>query len=159
MLEAFSHMLWPLLACFVLVGIHAYLGIHVIARKVIFVDLALAQLAALGAVYGVFIGISIEVSPWLLKAVSVVFTLFGALLFSFTRSTDDRVPHEAIIGIIYAAALSMTLLLTANLPHGADEVSQMLAGNILWVTPREVIYTAILYAIVGFFFLLFQKAF
>lgn len=159
MLEAFTLMLWPLLACFVLVGIHAYLGIHVIARKVIFVDLALAQIAALGAVYGVFIGLSLSADGWMIKAVSVSFTLIGALLFSFTRTPDERVPHEAIIGIIYAAALSMTLLLTANLPHGSDEVSQLLSGNILWVTPSEVLSTAALYAVVGLIHIMFRRQF
>lgn len=159
MIEALSQMLWPLLACFVLVGIHAYLGIHVIARKVIFVDLALAQIAALGAVYGVFVGLSFEHDPWAIKAISVSFTFMGALLFSFTRSPNDRVPHEAIIGIIYAAALSATLLITANLPHGDEEVAQMLAGNILWVTPQEVLHTAVLYCIVGFIHIIFRKQF
>lgn len=159
MTQAFVHMLWPLLACFVLVGIHAYLGIHVIARKVIFVDLALAQIAALGAVYGIFIGLSFETNMWAIKAISVGFTLLGAILFAFTRTPDERVPHEAIIGIIYAVALSLTLLLTANLPHGADETRQMLSGNILWVTPFEVIYTAILYSLVGLVHVLFRKQF
>jgi zinc/manganese transport system permease protein len=157
--EAFSHMWWPLLACFVLVGIHAYLGIHVIARKVIFVDLALAQIAALGAVYGVFIGLSFANDPWMIKGISTAFTLLGALLFSFTRTPDEKLPHEAIIGIIYAVALSTTLLLTANLVHGPDEVQQMLAGNILWVTPSEVIYTAVLYALVGVIHIIFRRQF
>lgn len=159
MQEIFSHMLWPLLACFVLVGIHAYLGIHVIARKVIFVDLALAQIAALGAVYGIFMGLSFAHDPWMIKGISVAFTLLGALLFSFTRTPDEKLPHEAIIGIIYAVALSSTLLLTANLVHGPDEVQQMLAGNILWVTPTEVIYTALLYALVGAIHVIFRRQF
>ena len=82
--EAFSLMLWPLLACFVLVGIHAYLGIHVIARKVIFVDLALAQIAALGAVVAVFLGFSLDAEPMLIKLFSVSFTFLGAINFAFT---------------------------------------------------------------------------
>lgn len=159
MLDTVSQMLWPLLACFILVGIHAYLGIHVIARKVIFVDLALAQIAGLGAVYGVFLGLSFESDVLLIKLVSVVFTLFGAVLFSMTRTHNEHVPHEAIIGIIYAAALSMTVLMTANLPHGADEVQQMLAGSILWVTPHEVMYTGLLYSAVGLFHWFFRKQF
>lgn len=159
MLDTLSQMLWPLLACFILVGIHAYLGIHVIARKVIFVDLALAQIAGLGAVYGVFLGLSFESDVLLIKLVSVIFTLFGACLFSMTRTHNEHVPHEAIIGIIYAAALSMTVLMTANLPHGADEVQQMLAGSILWVTPREVMYTGLLYSAVGLFHWCFRKQF
>lgn len=158
-MEVFSHMLWPLLACFVLVGIHAYLGIHVIARKVIFVDLALAQIAALGAVYGAFLGLSLEGNPWWIKLSSVAFTFIGAIVFSSTRTSDEKIPHEAIIGIIYAAALSLTILMTANLPHGADEVRQLLSGNILWVTPSEVIFTALLYSTVGLIHFLFRKQF
>lgn len=159
MIEEFSHMLWPLLACFILVGIHAYLGIHIIARKVIFVDLALAQIAGLGAVYAVYIGLSIEADPLWIKTISVAFTLLGAFLFAFTQKSDEKIPHEAIIGIIYAAALSLTVLLTAKLPHGAEEVSQMLAGNILWVTPEEVMTTALLYAAVGVIHFIFRKPF
>ncbi len=159
MFEAWSQMIWPLVACFILVGIHAYLGIHVIARKVIFVDLALAQIAGLGAVYGVFLGLSFESDLLLIKLVSVIFTLLGAGLFSMTRTDNEHIPHEAIIGIIYAAALSMTILMTANLPHGSDEVQQMLAGSILWVQPQEVIYTGLLYAAVGLFHWFCRKQF
>lgn len=159
MSNALSLMLWPLLASFVLVGIHAYLGIHVLARKVIFVDLALAQIAALGAVYGVFLGLSLAQDYWLIKAISVAFTLFGAVLFSWTRTRDDKLPHEAIIGIIYAAALSMMLLLTAHLAHGHEEISQLLSGNILWVSKNEVLLTAALYAVIGLIHLIFRRQF
>lgn len=158
-MEAFSQMLWPLLACFVLVGIHAYLGIHVIARKVIFVDLALAQIAALGAVYAVLLGFSFESDGLLIKLIAVSFTLFGALLCSVTKSLDKKVPHEALIGIIYASALSLTFLLTSHLPHGREEVELMLTGNILWVTPKEVISTAVLYAVVGLVHVIFRRQF
>ena len=158
-MEVFSQMLWPLMACFILVGIHAYLGIHVLARKVIFVDLALAQIAGLGAVYGVFLGLSFESDPWIIKAISVSFTLLGALLVAMTRTRDGQIPHEAIIGIIYASALSLTVLLTSNLPHGAEEVQQMLAGSILWVSPAEVVQTAILYGVIGFVHIIFRRQF
>lgn len=159
MLDIFSQMLWPLLACFILVGIHAYLGIHVVARKVIFVDLALAQIAALGAVYGVFLGLSFDQDVLVIKIASVIFTLLGAMLISFTRTNNEHIPHEAIIGIIYATALSLTVLMTANLPHGADEVQQMLAGSILWVSPKEVIYTGLLYAGIGLIHWIFRRQF
>lgn len=158
-MEIVSQMLWPLLACFILVGIHAYLGIHVIARKVIFVDLALAQIAGLGAVYGVFIGLSFESDPWAIKGISVGFTLLGASLFAVTRTNNESIPHEAIIGIIYASALSLMVLLTSNLPHGAEEVQQMLAGSILWVTPAEVLQTAILYGLIGLVHVIFRRQF
>jgi zinc/manganese transport system permease protein len=159
MAEAFSLMMWPLLACFVLVGIHAYLGVHVIARKVIFVDLALAQLAALGAVYATYAGLSLDAEPALVKLVSIAFTFFGAVLFSFTPKNVDIVPREAFIGIIYAGALSLTILLTSSLSHGAEEVQQLLAGNILWASPEEVISTAILYIVIGLIHFLFRKPF
>jgi zinc/manganese transport system permease protein len=159
MSEAFYLMLWPMLACFVLVGIHAYLGIHVIARKVIFVDLALAQIAALGAVYAVALGFSFDSNWFLLKLISVGFTLVGAALFSFTRSFDNIIPHEVIIGIIYATALSLTLVLVANLPHGSESVTQLLSGNILWVTKDEVMWTALLYALIGLIHIIFRKQF
>lgn len=158
-MEVFSQMLWPLMACLILVGIHAYLGIHVLARKVIFVDLALAQIAGLGAVYGVFLGLSFEADPWIIKAISVSFTLLGALLVAVTRTRDEQIPHEAIIGIIYASALSLTVLLTSNLPHGAEEVQQMLAGSILWVRPHEVLQTALLYGLIGFVHIIFRRQF
>lgn len=158
-MEVFSQMLWPLLACFILVGIHAYLGIHVLARKVIFVDLALAQIAGLGAVYGVFLGLSFEADPWLIKIFSVSFTLLGALLVAVTRTRDESIPHEATIGIIYASALSLTVILTSNLPHGAEEVQQMLAGSILWVRPHEVVQTALLYTGVGLVHIIFRRQF
>jgi zinc/manganese transport system permease protein len=154
-----NDMLWPLLACLVLVGIHSYLGVHVLARKVIFVDLALAQIAAVGAVYGVFWGLSFSENGYLIKLISVAFTLVGALAFSITRVKDEAIPHEAIIGIIYAAALSLTILISANLPHGADEVRQMLAGSILWITPHEVVITACIYAGVGVVHYVFRRQF
>lgn len=152
-------MLWPLLACFVLVGIHAYLGIHVMARKVIFVDLALAQIAALGAVYGVYVGLSFAWHPLLIKCVSVIFTLMGALLFALTRTHGERIPHEGVIGIIYAAALSLTILLTGHLPHGAEEVTQLLSGSILWVTPKEVMASFWLYLLIGGIHFVFRRQF
>jgi zinc/manganese transport system permease protein len=159
MLEAFSQMLWPLLACFVLVGIHAYLGIHVLMRKVIFVDLALAQIAALGAVYAIALGLSFDTDAFLIKVIAIGFTLMGALLCTLTKAFDKKVPHEALIGIIYAASLSMIFLLTSHLPHGSEEVEILLTGNILWVTPKEVLYTTGLYAVVGVVHFIFRRQF
>lgn len=154
-----NDMFWPLMACLTLVGIHSYLGVHVIARKVIFVDLALAQIAAVGAVYGVFLGLSISEDSLAIKLISALFTLVGAFFFSITRLKNEKIPHEAIIGIIYALALSLTIILSANLAHGADEVRTMLSGSILWVTPKEVYATAGLYAGVGLIHFIFRRQF
>src|ERR1043166_2389623 len=95
-------MIWPLAACLVLTGIHVYLGVHVIARKVIFVDLALAQIAALGTVIGVLLGYEGGNDSNALYLYSLAFTIFGAFIFSMTRMRGEKVPHEAIIGIVYA---------------------------------------------------------
>src|SRR5205807_9522580 len=97
-----STMLWPLAACLVLTGIHVYLGVHVIARKVIFVDLALAQIAALGTVVGVLLGYEVGNDANALYLYSPAFTIFGAFLFSVTRMRGEKVPHDATIGIVYA---------------------------------------------------------
>lgn len=139
----------PFLACLLLAGIHVYLGIHVLARKVIFVDLALAQIAALGGVFGVLLGYDFHDDPWAVKAYSLAFALVGATIFSWTRARHERVPHEAIIGITYAVALAATILATAHLPHGGEDVRQLLAGNILWVRGETLLATGALYGAIA----------
>lgn len=157
MSDLLSSMTYPFLACLLLAGIHVYLGIHVIERQVIFVDLALAQIAALGAVYGVLLGYELDSHPWAVKAFSLAFAVIGAAVFSCTRSHKSAVPHEAIIGICYAVALAATLLLTAKLPHGSEEMGQLLGGNILWVRGPLIAITAAVYAAVGLFHFLFRR--
>src|SRR5689334_4880654 len=116
----------PFLGCLVLTGIHVYLGIHVLSRKVIFVDLALAQVAALGSVWGMLLGWDRASDPWTVKGFSLGFTFIGAAVFSMTRMRHERVPHEALIGITYAVALAATILFSSHLAHGAEEVSDLL---------------------------------
>ncbi len=159
MSDFIAAMTYPFLACLLLAGIHVYLGIHVLARKVIFVDLALAQIAAFGAVYGVLLGYEMHDDAWAIKGFSLAFAILGAAVFSLTRMRHERIPHEAIIGITYAGALSATILASANLAHGADEVRDLLAGSILWVQGDVLIATAILYALVGLFHYLFRHKF
>ncbi|MFQ5654181.1 MAG: metal ABC transporter permease, partial [Planctomycetota bacterium] len=159
MSELFQAMALPFTACLLLVGIHVYLGIHIIARKVIFVDLALAQIAALGAIWGVLLGYGFHEDPWIVKAFSLLFTILGALLFSMTRPRDRRVPHEAIIGITYAVALAATILASSHLPHGSDEIRDLLAGSILWVEGHTLAITGLLYLGIGGFHLLFRRQF
>ena len=94
----------PLLACFAVSGILVYLGMHVVERKVIFVDLALAQIAALGVMWAILMGYDHETDTLPVSLYSFAFTGLGALVFSITRTRHERVPHEALIGIIYVAA-------------------------------------------------------
>ena len=140
--------LWaPFLMCLVLTGIHAYLGVHVLAREVVFVDIAMAQIAALGATAAFLVGY--EVEHWESYAYSLVATLIGAVVLSITRSRRRHVSQEAVIGIVYAVSSAAAVLLADRAPHGAEQVRTMLVGNLLAVRPLEVAKVAVLYAAVG----------
>jgi len=152
-------MLWPLAACLVLTGIHVYLGVHVIARKVIFVDLALAQIAALGTVTGVLLGYEAGKDVTALYVYSLAFTFFGAFIFSVTRMKGERVPHEAIIGIVYAVTFAATILVLSKSALGPQELDHIIKGDLLWVQSQVVIKTAIIYAAVGLFHFTFRRKF
>ena len=152
-------MLPPLAMCLVLGGIHGYLGIHVLSRKVIFVDLALAQIAALGAVCATLLGYHVEHSPGTVYVVSLSFTFVGAGLFAWTRLRRQAVPQEALIGITYATASAVALMLLAKAPGESEHIKSMLAGNILLVTWSAVAKTAAIYAVVGGFHYVFRKPF
>jgi zinc/manganese transport system permease protein len=154
-----STMIWPLAACLVLTGIHVYLGVHVIARKVIFVDLALAQIAALGTVIGVLLGYEVGKDINALYLYSLAFTIFGAFIFSITRMRGEKVPHEAIIGIVYAVTFASTILVLSKSALGPQELDHIIKGELLWVQSHVVIKTAIIYSIVGIFHFIFRKKF
>ena len=125
-------MIWPLAACLVLTGIHFYLGVHVIARKVIFVDLALAQIAALGTVIGILLGYEVGKDTNVLYLYSLAFTIFGAFVFSITRMKGEKVPHEAIIGIVYAVTFASTILVLSESALGPQELEHIVKGELLW---------------------------
>jgi zinc/manganese transport system permease protein len=149
----------PVAACLVLAGIHAYLGVHVIARKVIFVDLALAQIAAFGSTYAVLLGYSLRdaedgVAVYLC---SLVFAILGAALLTMTRMKQEKIPHEAIIGIVYAVASAATIMVASYLPQGAEEIQYLLSGNVENVRWGKVGLTAGIYAFVGLIHFVFRK--
>jgi len=147
----------PFLACLILVGIHVYLGIHILARGVIFVDLALAQIAALGAATAILFGYELESFAAYLFSLS--FTFIGALIFSLTRVRHQKIPQEAIIGITYVVAAAAIILIMDNAPHGAEHVKNLLVGSILWVGWPTVVKTALIYSGVGLFHWIFRKKF
>lgn len=140
--------LWvPFLACLVLTGIHVYLGLHVLARGIIFVDLALAQVAALGITVALLAGHPIQ-SPaayWY----ALAFTLGGSFLFAISRTHRAPIPQEAIIGIVYAVSAAAAVLIVDRAPQGSEHIKQLLVGNILTVTLKEIANLTLLYAIVG----------
>jgi len=140
--------LWPaFLVAVCLVGIHAYFGIQVLARKVIFVDLALAQIAALGATVAFMLGHPAQ-SP-ATYGYSLAFTLLAAVLLAFTRAWATRVPQEALIGVIYVVAAAAAILLIDRAPQGAEHLKQILTGNILTSGLHDVAVIVPLYAVIG----------
>ena len=155
--EFLSIMTLPFLACLILTGIHAYLGFHVIERQVIFVDLALAQIAALGASFALVLGYSFESaqSYWL----SLGFTVLGAAIFSLTRFKQQRVPQEAIIGITYAVSAAFMILVLSRSGEGDEHLRQALVGNILLVSLPEIIKIAVIYSLVSAVHIIFHKKF
>ncbi|MCI0413097.1 metal ABC transporter permease [bacterium] len=152
-------MLLPFLACLVLSIIHVYLGIHVIARKVIFVDLALAQIAALGATYATTLGYDPYGDSLKVSLFSLLFTFVGAVVFAIARMRKEKVPQEAFIGIIYAAATAASILILSKSVTGGEELRHMLVGDLLLVSRESVLHVAILYAFLGVFHILFRKKF
>jgi len=153
---------WDIMApaffeCLILVGIHSYLGLHVLRRKVIFVDLALAQIAALGTTVGFLFGIlpGTTGAYWF----SLFFTFIGAAVFSVLRFRHEKIPQEAIIGLAYAIAASVSILVIDKAPHGAEHIKELLTGSILWVKWSTILSAAIVYSFVGVFHYIFRNKF
>lgn len=142
----------------ILTGIHAYLGVHVVERGVIFVDLALAQIAALGTTIAYLFGHDVHSRAGYLF--SLGFTFLGAAVFAFSRvHRKTRIPQEAVIGIAYAVAAAASILAMSKATRETEHLKDMLVGNILSVSWKELAGTALLYAAVGFFHFLFRKKF
>jgi len=159
-MDIFSFLVLPFLAGLVLTGIHAYLGVHVVERGVIFVDLSLAQIAALGATIAILMPFTggdphAPVVYW----ISLAFTFMGAFVFSTIRSKRGRIPQEAIIGICYAVASAASILAMSKATSESEHLKDMLVGNILAVSRHDVIKTAVLYGVIGLFHYIFRRRF
>jgi zinc/manganese transport system permease protein len=157
MSEMVSFMAAPFAACLVLVGIHAYFGIHVIERRVLFVDLAVAQFAALGAVVGFLRGFHPgELGSTLF---SMAFAVLAAAIFALTRMRTQKLPQNAIIGITFVVASAAAILVADRAPEGAEHIKETLAGSLLWVTWPTVIKDLVIYAAVGLFHWFLRRRF
>jgi zinc/manganese transport system permease protein len=156
-MEILAFLLWPFMASLILTGIHAYLGVHVVERGVIFVDLALAQIAALGATIAILAGMDPhgQGAYWL----SLAFTFVGAAIFAFARTRRGHIPQEAFIGIAYAVASAAAILAMSKATGETEHLKDMLVGNILAVSRHEVLKTAVLYGIIGVFHYIFRRRF
>jgi len=145
------------LAILVLAGIHAYLGFHVVRRGVIFVDLALAQMAALGLALSIVFGV--HESPLQAYAMRLGMTVVGAACFAWLRNQERRVPLEAFIGIVFATAQAAVFLVLEKSPAGPEHLKETLIGTLYTVDPRHVLITAVLYAVIGAAHFLLRRPF
>jgi zinc/manganese transport system permease protein len=155
--EALEIMKWPFMACLLLPGILVYFGLHIVRREIIFVDLALAQVAALGICLAILLGH--DAHDWQTIAWSAGFTLVGAVGLTLTRLSGRRVPQEALIGIVYVVAAAGALLLLSRSPEGNEELRRTLVGEVLLVRPGEVLRTFALFALVGVVHVVFRRQF
>ena len=154
----FEIMLPAFVVSVILVGIHAYLGVHILARGVIFVDLALAQIAALGAITGVLFGLQMHTTGSYLASLAATFV--GAGVFALTRGKKTTgAMQEAAIGIVYVVSAALAVMVLDRLPGEAEHLKGMLVGNILFVTWPQVLKTAVLYAAVGLAHYAFRERF
>jgi zinc/manganese transport system permease protein len=169
MISNFQFILVPLLACLLLLVITSYFGIHVIKREIIFIDIALAQIAALGGVMLVFFDHEVHshaagfwgmhMEDLLAYLASLLFCLGAALIFTYLKSPKIRVPIEAFIGIAYALATTATVIILDKGAGGDVHLHDVLAGTLLWTTWPQVIRLAIVLSLIGGFHLVYRRKF
>ncbi len=156
-MDMFIVMKWPLIACLTLPWLLVYLGLHVVQREIVFVDLALAQVAALGTCVSLLAGCHLH--SWQSYAWSAAFTVGGAIVFTLTRTRHPRVPQEALIGIVYVVAAAAGILILMRSTGGKEELQRSLVGELLVVPPREVLQTIGLYFAIGVAHYAFRRRF
>ena len=157
MSDIFSFMFYPFAAALLLTGIHTYLGIHVLRRNIIFVDLALAQISALGATVAFMLGHAPQSAG--AYGYALTFTLAGAVLLTLSRGWGGRVSQETFVGVIYVVSAAAAFLLVDKAPQGAEHIKQLLVGSLLTVDSHDLVRLALLYGAVGAFHWLFRKRF
>lgn len=160
-MSGFQLMLPPFVACMILVTMLSYLGLHVIAREVIFVDLSLAQMAALGSLSALLFRVAPE--SGMTYTFALLATAIGAFVFALTRTSArlgaGRVPQEAYIGIVYVVASAAAVLVANKVPGGGEAVEKTLVGSLLWVTWPTIIKLAIGYVALGVFHYALRRRF
>src|SRR5258705_4546645 len=147
-----SFMVQAFIAALITGAVLSYLGVHVVGRGIVFVDLALGQISSLGVAFAAFIGTG-------LTSIPLIFTLSGALLMSFINIRDKRLKQEAIIGILYAFASALTVLLISKTPHGDSDIQEVLFGNILSVSWDKITTIGIVFGAIALLQLVFFRKF
>ncbi len=133
----------PAVACIISAGILSYFGNHILSRGIIFIDIAIAQIAALGTMIGILFGYAEE--SFSVQLVSYGFTIFVISVFALIKTSRKILPREAIVGIFYCIALGLALLLAEKVPGGSNFITKTITGNILWVTWDNILYCSILF--------------
>jgi zinc/manganese transport system permease protein len=157
MLENLIFLAAPIAACVLLAGILSYFGNHILTRGIIFIDIALAQIAALGSMIGLLIGFADGSSS--VELISLVFTLLVISVFALTKFEKQVIPQEAIIGIIYGIGLGVAMLLAEKIPGGSNYISKTITGNILWVTWGDVFQCGVIFLTIALIHVYFRKHF
>jgi zinc/manganese transport system permease protein len=149
-------MFWPIAACVLLPWLLVYLGLHVVRRGIIFIDIAMAQMASLGICVAVLLHLNLE--GWPAFLIALAFTLLGAAIFSLTGKRASQIPQEAIIGIAYVVAAAAAVLLLSRAAEGDEEIKNMLVGNILLVSPTDVWKCFALFVFVGLMHFILRRS-
>ncbi|MDP8257876.1 MAG: metal ABC transporter permease [Candidatus Aadella gelida] len=155
LIQTFSQ---PFLVCLTMVIILGYMGIHVLQREVIFIDIALAQIAVVGAIVA-HVTFGVHGDSMLSYACAFGVTLIASIFYSLVRKKVNQIPLEAVIGVSYAIAAATALFLVGVAPGGHIHVQQMLAGSILWATWRDVLLCVVVFSVVGCCFYIFRGPF
>src|SRR5947209_11558676 len=150
-------MFWPIVACVLLPWLLVYLGLHVVQRGIIFIDIAMAQMASLGICLAVLFHLDLQ--GWATFSIALGFTLIGGAIFSVTGKRSSQIPQEAVIGISYVVAAAAAVLLLSRAAEGDEEIKNMLVGNILLVTPHEVWKCFALFIAVGLLHFILRRSF
>jgi zinc/manganese transport system permease protein len=154
-MEVLTFLFYPFLGCVLLILIHAYFGIHILERGIIFVDLAMAQFIALGIAVAFLMGHEGNAR----NLYAALFAILGASILSAARNIRKNVNMEAFIGVLYIFSLAASMLILDRTPHGLEEFKTILNGNILWVTPSDILKTFLLYAAIGLLHFVFRRKF
>jgi len=157
MLENLIFLSAPIAACILLAGVLSYFGNHILSRGIIFIDIAVAQIAALGTMIGLLLGFTQE-SHWV-EFSSYAFTLIVISAFALTKFQKQKISQEAIIGIIYCLGLGIALLLAEKIPGSSNYITKTITGNILWVTWSQVFHILLLFAPIAIIHIIFRKQF
>ncbi|MCP4723991.1 MAG: metal ABC transporter permease [bacterium] len=157
MLETITFLAAPIAGCIVMAGILSYFGNHILTRGLIFIDIALAQIAALGTMIGLLMGFTEDTIS--VEMVSLLFTMIIITIFALTKFEKQVIPQEAIIGIIYGLGLGLAWLIAEKIPGGSNFLTKTITGNILWITWGKVLAFFILFLLIAFIHYFFRKPF